>query len=269
MFEHVRNARVKKLGADHPHTLATLAGLAMAYQAADKSAEAIGVFEQVRGAQVKKLGALHPDTLVTVARLATAYLAAGRLEQALPLFQQAAVGVEKQQFVDPHAGLIVGALIECHERLKQYDLAEAWRRKWLAVVKERSGPESLPYAGELAALGLSLLEQKKWIDAERVLRECVAIREKNELDAWTTFNARSMLGESLYGQKKCAEAEPLLVQGYEGLRQRAAKIPKEGKIRLIEALDRLVRLYEATGNKDKANEWLQKLAEARDKKNAE
>jgi eukaryotic-like serine/threonine-protein kinase len=269
LFEHVRNARVKKLGPDHPHTLATLAGLAMAYQAADKSAEAIGLFEQVRGAQVKKLGADNPDTLATVARLATAYLAAGRLEQALPLFQQAAVGVEKQQFVNPHAGLIVGALIECHERLKQYNLAEAWRRKWLGVVKERSGPESLPYAGELAGLGLSLLEQKKWIDAERVLRECVAVREKKELDAWTTFNARSMLGESLYGQKKCAEAEPLLVQGYEGLRQRAEKIPKEGKIRLIEALDRLVRLYEATGNKDKANEWLQKLAEARDKKNAE
>ena len=49
--------------------------------------------------------------------------------------------------------------------------AEPWRRKWLAVVKERSGADSLPYAGELSALGLNLLHQKKWVAAEVVLRE--------------------------------------------------------------------------------------------------
>ena len=127
----------------------------------------------------------------------------------------------------------------------------------------RSGPESLPYAGELAVLGLSLLQRKKWVDAEPVLRECLALREDKDPDAWTTFNARSMLGEALNGQNKPAEAEPLLVQGYEGLRQRAEKIPKEGKHRLAESLERLVQLYEATGKQDKAKRWQKKLAEAK------
>ena len=48
-----------------------------------------------------------------------------------------------------------------------------------------------------------------------------------------------MLGGALLGQKKYAEAEPLLLAGYEGMKQREAKIPPEGKVRLTEALERL------------------------------
>jgi serine/threonine protein kinase/tetratricopeptide (TPR) repeat protein len=263
LYEQVRDACAKKLGADHPLTLATLDSLAGAYLLAGKTAEAIALYEQVRDARVKTLGTDHPHTLTTLAGLAGAYQAAGKPEQALPLFLQAAVGIEKRQFVHPQAGPIVGALSDCYERLNQSPQAEVWRRKWLAVVKERSGPESLSYAGELASWGLRLLQQKRWIDAEPVLRECLALREKKEPDAWTTFNARSMLGEALNGQQRRAEAEPLLLQGYEGLRQRAAKIPKEGKPRLAEALERLVQLYDATGPKDKADEWRKQLEAAK------
>ena len=127
------------------------------------------------------------------------------------------------------------------------------------MVKERSGADSLPYATEMAVLGLNLLKQKKWTDAEAALRDCLAIREKKQPDEWTTFNARSMLGEALNGQKKRAEAEPLLVQGYEGMRQRTAKIPKEGKPRLAEALERLVQLYDAWGKPAQATRWRREL----------
>jgi hypothetical protein len=51
------------------------------------------------------------------------------------------------------------------------------------------------------------------------------IREKKIPDDFFTFNARSMLGGSLLGQKKYAEAEPLLLSAYEGLRQREDRIP--------------------------------------------
>ena len=74
-----------------------------------------------------------------------------------------------------------------------------------------------------------------------------------------TFNTRSQLGGALLGQKKYTDAEPLLLQGYEGMKQREAKIPAVGKVRLTEALEWLVQLYEATGRKDKAAEWRKKL----------
>ena len=43
--------------------------------------------------------------------------------------------------------------------------------------------------------------------------------------------------------------------GYEGLEKREAKIPPASKICLTEALERLVELYEATGQKDRAEAW--------------
>jgi hypothetical protein len=56
------------------------------------------------------------------------------------------------------------------------------------------------------------------------------------------------------------EAEPLLVQGYEGMRQRQAKIPPRYKVlRLREAAERLVQLYDAWGTQDQAREWRKKL----------
>ena len=47
------------------------------------------------------------------------------------------------------------------------------------------------------------------------------------------------MGGSLLGQKKFTEAEPLLLQGYEGMKQREDKIPPVGRPRLREAIERL------------------------------
>jgi hypothetical protein len=59
----------------------------------------------------------------------------------------------------------------------------------------------------------------------------------------------------LLGQKKYDQAEPLLLAGYEGMKQREEKIPWFLKIRLTEAIDQLVQLYEGNGEKGKADEW--------------
>ena len=74
---------------------------------------------------------------------------------------------------------------------------------------------------------------------------------------------KDMLGGSLLGQQKYAEAEPLLLAGYEGLQQREQTIPPRGKVRLTEAIERLVQLYEATSEDDKAAEWRTKLPVAK------
>jgi TolA-binding protein len=107
----------------------------------------------------------------------------------------------------------------------------------------------------LASLGLCLLKSGKPADAEPVLRECLAIRDKKQPDDWMTFNTKSLLGAALLGQKKYTDAEPLLLAGYEGMKKRLDTRPQEDKVRLTEALERLVQLYEATGKKDKADEW--------------
>jgi TolA-binding protein len=69
---------------------------------------------------------------------------------------------------------------------------------------------------------------------------------------WTTFETQSMLGESLLGQKQYADAEPLLLKGYEGMKAREKTIPPQGSTRIPEALDRLVELYTALEKPDEA-----------------
>jgi hypothetical protein len=46
------------------------------------------------------------------------------------------------------------------------------------------------------------------------------------------------------------------------MKQREAKIPPAGRSRLTEALERLVQLYEATDQKEKAAGWRIKLEKA-------
>ena len=120
---------------------------------------------------------------------------------------------------------------------------------------------AIPYHdhGLLADRVNALLQAGKFTEAEPVARECLALREKLIPDVWRTFNAQSMLGGSLLGQKKYAEAEPLLLSGYEGIKEREDKIPSAGKMRPKEALQRLVQLYQATGQTQKVAEWTKTL----------
>src|SRR5262249_28359205 len=111
--------------------------------------------------------------------------------------------------------------------------------------------------------GRNLLRQAKWTEAEPVLRDCLALREQVEPNAWTMFQAQAMLGEALFGQKKYADAEPLLRKGCEGLTRNAAELRPPGRVTLTEAVGRLIALYEATGNKGEAARWQAKLGKAK------
>jgi eukaryotic-like serine/threonine-protein kinase len=82
-----------------------------------------------------------------------------------------------------------------------------------------------------------------------------AIWEKKAPDGWQTFNTQSQLGGALFGQKKYAEAEPLLKKGYEGMKTRKSQIPPPARNRIPEALDRLIDFYTATNKPDEVKKW--------------
>ncbi len=260
LYEETLRLTRAKLGVDHPNTLAAMNNLAFGYWKAGKLDKAVPLSEETLKLMRARLGSDHPETLTCMNNLARGYQDAGIPARALPLFLEAAEGVEKSQFQHEYPQGIVEGLIACYERLGQFDQAEAWRRKWLPVLKERSGAESAAYAAGLSTLGLNLIEQKKFTDAEVVLREGLAIRERQAPDDWTTFSTRSLLGSALLGQKKYAEAERLLRNGHEGLSARAAKIPQPLRmVRLTQAIERLIQLYTALEKKDEAAKWRNEL----------
>jgi serine/threonine protein kinase/tetratricopeptide (TPR) repeat protein len=251
--------RKARLGEGHSETLATLGNLAGLYWSLKKLDRSIPLFEEVLALRKKKQGAEHPETIRGAFNLGVNYSDAGRHDEAVAVFDEwlaRARATLKPGQPPRDFGVRAGAIV--YSKAGRLDKAEPLWHEWAALQKQKAGAVSAPHAIALAELGVNLLRQHKWAEAEPVLREGLAIREKVDPDAWTTFYARSRLGAALLGQQKYAEAEPLLLAGYEGLKQREAKIPTDSTFTLTETLERLVRLYDAWGKKDKAEEWRKK-----------
>lgn len=212
-----------------------------------------------------KLGLDNRETLLSLANLGLAYRDAGRFKEAIPPLETALQRGRKRSGELPASlAWVPDALAKTYERAGLFDKSETIYRDSLEQAQQQFGPYDPRTAVVLAQLGNNLLKQNKHPDAEPLLRRCLIVREAKQPDEWTTFNTRSELGEALLGQKKFGEAASLLVGGYEGMKQRQDKIPPAFRqVRLIEALERLVRLYEATDEKAKAADWRKKLHEAK------
>jgi tetratricopeptide (TPR) repeat protein len=229
--------------------------LAQAYWASGQLDRSAPLFEQQLPRRRQRFGPNHPNTLRAQANLGVNYRDSGRLAQAWPLLEEALHRVQDQfQGIPPQLAWIRPALADTYERAGQLAKAEKLHRQILQEVQQKNA-DSSQTAALMAVLGFNLLQQKKYAQAEAVLGECLALREKLQPGAWVTFNARSLLGGALLSQKKYAEAEPLLAKGYQGMKKQEDKIPPQGKVRLLEAAERLVQLHDATGHKEEAAKW--------------
>ncbi len=250
----IKIVTVKKarLGPQDPGTLNSVNELGVLYWQLRQYDKSIPVFEDLVKIREVKHGRDHLETLIAVANLGVNCRDAGRLKEAIALLEEAHRAAKKYRELRWVTGELLATYAKAGEKAKiaeliQEEVTEA-RKTFLP-----NRPELL--ASRLAQLGLILLEQKKWDEAEPIIREALTIREKTEPDAWQTFNSRSQLGGALLGQTKYAEAEPLLLKGYEGMKQREQTIPPEGNPRISEALDRLIDLYTATDKPDEVKKW--------------
>jgi eukaryotic-like serine/threonine-protein kinase len=207
-----------------------LNNLALTLDAQGKLDEAESLFREALALRKQLFGNEHPDVAVSLANLAVA------------LGQQAEMsGVSQSQRKLGEAEAL------CYESAK--------------ILRHKSPPDAAQLAGTLAELTSVLISEGKFTAAEPIAKECQAIREQTIPEDWRTFNSRSQLGATLLGQKQYAEAEPFLISGYQGMKQRENMMPLSSKPRIKAALRRLTQLYEATGRPDRAAEWKAKLEE--------
>ena len=244
-----------KRGPEHPDTLTSMGNLAVSYWRAKQLEKSIPMFEETLKRHEAKLGRDHPQTLSIVANLGVNYSDAGRLKEAIALLEEANRAAKKY----PHLRGVEVPLIDAYTKAGENAKLANLIQEQLTEARKTLPQDSPQLAYQLAILGSSLLQAKAFAEAEPLLRECLAIREKTQPEVWSTFNTKSMLGAALLGQKKYAEAEPLLVAGYEGMKQREKTIPPQGRVQLPEALVPLVQLYEATGKPDAAVKWRKEL----------
>ncbi len=183
--------------------------------------------------------------------LGQAYLNLGEASQAVKEFERALELREAMQGMgDPDTA-------SCRNQLAvAYRLADRAGEGGRLFDRNTDSPA---HASTLAVRGAMLLIQKKPSEAELKLRQSLAIRQKTQPGDWTTFDTKSMLGEAILDQNKFAEAEPLLVSGYEGMKEHKEAIPTQDKPRVTKALQRLIKLYETWGKNAEAMRWRKEL----------
>jgi eukaryotic-like serine/threonine-protein kinase len=211
----------------------------------------------------KVLDADNGDVATTQRDLGLVCLAEGKLEEAEGLLREGLTNFRKlwgdADREDAWTLRGLSRVLSAEGKLAE---AETDAREALAIQTMAYGDMSPDRASALYDLSAILQKEGKLADAESAGRDALAIYEKTDPDGWWAFNARSLLGACLEGQKKYAEAEPLLLSGYQGMKQSQATIfATVDKPRVKEALQRLVQLYQDTGRPDQAAVWQQKLAE--------
>jgi serine/threonine protein kinase len=254
------------LGENDPDTLVSLNNLALVYVKRNRLDKAEPMFKDALRAFTQVKGPKHPATALAMNNLGALYERQGQFDKAEPLYVDSlAIVRETASLPDPKVIAWSFALVRVYQARDKYDKAEPILVELATKGREKLGDDNPLTPGLLAQLGLNHLKRRQYAAAEPVLRDCLKIREKKLPDDWSTVNTKSMLGEALLGQEKYADAEPLLKDGYDGMKQRQDKIPEPvRKQRLSEALQRLVQLYEATDNKDEAARWRKELELLRD-----
>jgi tetratricopeptide (TPR) repeat protein len=247
-------------------TFATMAGmdaLGDLYVRQGEFARALEVFEDLWVIQARDLGADYVDTRQTLSKLARLYVSAGdfaRGEELLNQLLKLSLGVS--------GGAEQANSREVRERLAQLFVIQGnYRNAEEQFEAMRTIQRSIPGGAEspvfrviVAQLAWTRLRQQKYEAAEKDLRTVVPL--SNTSNAFIRFNWASILGASLAGQQRFAEAEPYLLEGYEGIKRAPEPGPDSfglARFTLEDAGQWIVRLYEAWGKPEKAEEWRTKL----------
>jgi len=224
--------------------------------------EAEGLTRRALAMEKRLLNEEHPSVARSLNNLASILRDEGKLPEAEATFQKALDMKRKlvgDQDRDVHTILKnLGIVLRQEGKLPE---AEARQRESVALCRGQLDKDHPHLASALEELGLVLTLQDgaKLAEGEKALREALDIRERKTPDLWTTFLTRNLLGGCLAGRKEFEQAEPLLINGYEGMKQRESSIPAASKARVAEAGLRVVQLYEAWGKPEQAAEWREKL----------
>ncbi len=262
LFRQALAMQRKLLGEEHRDVTWSLNNLAWVLEDEGRLAEAVALFRE--GAEGGEPEAMN-DLAWFLATCEAPDIRDGSNAVRLAEKTVAATGRQNPKYLDTlaaayaEAGRFPDAVNAQQEAIALME-DENWKEEFASRLRlYKSG---FPYRSDtLARRTWVLLAAGKFAEAEPLARECLALREKQIPDTWRAFNARSMLGGALLGQKKYTEAEPLLLAGYEGMKQRESQMSPDDRPRLEETLQRLVQLYDTTGRTNQAAEWKQKLAE--------
>lgn len=257
-LREVLTLRRQWLGSDHPNIAKALNNLAEVLWVQDKTKEAEECLRQAVIMRRELLGDDHPHTLLSMRSLAEVLQDRQALQEAETLYRQV-LSIERRRSAQRGPGGVISTLNVLAALLRDQDRAsearalaeESWQ---LAKESPAGNDQSLGAAGTL--LGLIVTDAGQANEAEPVLRQSLQARRRSlPAEHWLIANTQSILGGCLAAQGRYAEAEPLVVESFDAIRQEHGE---DGKLTL-QALERIVNLYEAWGKPHEKSRWKQAL----------
>ncbi len=245
--------KARVLGPEHRNTLNSMNNLAIVYWYEGRYAESEAMFSQVVAISRRVLGPEHPYTLNSITNVAGVYVEEGKYAQAEALYIQTLATQRRVLGPDhPYTLNTMNSLATAYQKSGNYALAETYAAQSLAARQRAFGSELPDTMMTAADLALAYVSQGKYTESEPLAREAMEFDQRKQPDDWQRFRAESLLGASLAGEKKYAEAEPLLIEGYQGMVARKNRISASDHYHLERAHQWLVQLYKEWGKPDKA-----------------
>jgi serine/threonine protein kinase len=256
LYEETWEKMKAKLGPDHPHTLRTMNNLALAYHLAGRLDEAVPLYHSALEKMQTNPGPDHPSTLTAMNNLAAAYNALGQLDKALPLYQETLHKRKARLGPDhPETLLTLNNLALALDQARRHGEAEPLLEEWITRQRTRLPADNELLADRLYLLGKARVLLQRFAEAEAPLRDSLAIYLKKRPKSLARYQTAGVLGAALAGQKKHAEAEPLLVDAAKFL---LANAPSD-RAALRAALQRVIDLYDAWDRPEDAALWRKQL----------
>jgi hypothetical protein len=194
--------------------------------------------------------------------MALAYKVAGKLDLALPLYVETLEKLTAKQGADhPDTLQTMSNLAVAYLQARRFAKAEPLLQQWVASKRPKLPADDLSLALRLKFLGECRVELKKYAEAEQLLRDSLAIYLKKQPSSLLRYNTESLLGAALAGQKKFAEAEPLVVNSAKMLVAIAANLQPSQRDFVLLAVQRVIDLYDAWERPDDAAKWRKQLEE--------
>jgi len=259
--EMVKGCRIV-YGENHRETLSAMTNLSQIYMISGQPLKGLLMLSQVISRQEALFDPNDPSLVDSKKALTRVYLLSKQYEKVLPLCDSVIANLKRLNGPDTTDTLeFLDMAATASAGLKLLEQEEEYQRELIRVTALLYGKTSERTTRVMDRLALQLLTRGKWEAAEKVLRECLSIREElalhpqAHLPRWVILNTKSMLGEALLGEKKFAEAEPLVLQSAEQMLADERSVPPRDRDDLQRAIDRVVQLYTATGKMEKASEW--------------
>ena len=300
----VLKLRKRHHGSCHPATLTSMNDLARAYKYSNCYEEALPIYEKTLELRRQHMGNYHSDTITSINNLAVFYRTISRLDEACTLMDETVKRRKEMKDMDRKGTKILlanlgatylkmGRLAEATVHLEEAWLAlkqehlfwlrlpqrliEAYgRANQLAKLKElleecciaypfvfKVG--SLKIADALEPLAAAILPWQRFEEAEKILRDCLEIRLRSGTINWQRDRTKALLGIALGGQKRWKDAEPFLMSGYAGIKDKYEIIPREFRDELLIATaESLGQMSQEMGRSENLEKWQQECRQYRE-----